>query len=659
MTRSAILLPAMARSSTRRRAVPRSCGLAAVALWIAVAGGWVPARLPAQVSAPSPGGATRPALSEDHGTQTVPQAPWRAAVERSLPLLQSSMERWITQRDCSSCHHQGLGLMALSLVEERGFAVERSAVARQLEHLVSGDAFVLTDWFEGIEAINPSFGNSFLALGEHAVGLPTDGRSAARAHFLAGQQAQSGAWLSESHRPPLEAAAHTATAFAVRVLRLHSVPTRAEDTRRRVVLAREWLRGAAALDQEQRAMRLLGLYWTDAEDEELAAAAAALLAQQQADGSWSQLDGGAGDAYATGQALTVLQQTGQLDHRAPAFTRGLAFLLAGQRPDGSWHVSTRRTGPGLPYFDAGYPHGEDQFLSFAAGAWATMALALGLDPRPTHWVHGNANAPLPAERTDPFQLPQPHRAAAFGTVEELTALLDAGAPVDEPGPELLTPLMFAVHDPAKWRLLLERGASHEPRTRRGFTPLSIAAWHSGAEDLVQALLERGADPGAMAFGEITPLYLAARTGNRRSAAHLLDAGAPLEAVAYGEVTPLLQAVFNDDVELVRLLLDRGAQLDRLYGGESALHIAAADGKEQLLALLLARGAAVDQPDGEGATPLTVAAGSNCGHGRIVAALLAAGADPQHRCAAGLTPLDWAERARNQSAIALLRRALGL
>ena len=59
----------------------------------------------------------------------------------------------------------------------------------------------------------------------------------------------------------------------------------------------------------------------------------------------------------------------------PTYLRGLAYLLADQREDGSWHVVSRSK-PFQPYFESGFPHGKDQFVSMAASGWATAALVL-------------------------------------------------------------------------------------------------------------------------------------------------------------------------------------------------------------------------------------------------------------------------------------------
>jgi hypothetical protein len=103
------------------------------------------------------------------------------------------------------------------------------------------------------------------------------------------------------------------------------------------------------------------------------------LKTQRDDGGWAQLDSLKSDAYATGSALVALHQAGALPTTDPAYQRGLKFLLATQQDDGSWHVKSRSK-PFQLYFESGFPHGKDQFISLAASSWATTALVLALPP---------------------------------------------------------------------------------------------------------------------------------------------------------------------------------------------------------------------------------------------------------------------------------------
>jgi hypothetical protein len=60
-----------------------------------------------------------------------------------------------------------------------------------------------------------------------------------------------------------------------------------------------------------------------------------------------------------------------------AYRKGLRFLLSKQLPDGSWLV-TSRSKPIQSYYESGYPHGTNQFISMSAASWATTALSLAL-----------------------------------------------------------------------------------------------------------------------------------------------------------------------------------------------------------------------------------------------------------------------------------------
>src|SRR6185369_6761478 len=99
-----------------------------------------------------------------------------------------------------------------------------------------------------------------------------------------------------------------------------------------------------------------------------------LLSQQGADGGWAQIPSLANDAYATGQALFALKESGALRPHDDAYQRGIRFLLTTQLEDGSWYVKSRVI-PIMPYFESDFPHGADQFISAAATNWAAMALA--------------------------------------------------------------------------------------------------------------------------------------------------------------------------------------------------------------------------------------------------------------------------------------------
>src|SRR5215467_8377063 len=133
-------------------------------------------------------------------------------------------------------------------------------------------------------------------------------------------------------------------------------------------LAGRWLETAQPKTTEDRAFLLLGLHWDGGNKQLMDRVAKDLLAEQRPDGGWAQLSTLASDAYATGLALFALSESHSLPVAAPAYQRGVQFLLKSQLADGSWHVRTR-TLPVQPYFDSDFPHGPDQFISVAATSW--------------------------------------------------------------------------------------------------------------------------------------------------------------------------------------------------------------------------------------------------------------------------------------------------
>ena len=134
-----------------------------------------------------------------------------------------------------------------------------------------------------------------------------------------------------------------------------------------------------AQDTEDRVFRLRAVQELGCPAADVRAAAQELIGTQQPDGGWAQRDGMESDAYATGTALAALHQAAGLAPDDPVYRRGVRFLLATQLEDGSWHVRSRSK-PFQLYFESGFPHGKDQFISLAASSWATTAVMLALPP---------------------------------------------------------------------------------------------------------------------------------------------------------------------------------------------------------------------------------------------------------------------------------------
>jgi squalene cyclase len=216
---------------------------------------------------------------------------------------------------------------------------------------------------------------SYILVGLAAAQYPPDAATDALARYVKRRQLADGGWRIASHRPPIESSDIEATALALRSLHAYGPATRKAEYARAIERGAAWLAHAQLKTTEDHAFRLLGLHWAGGSQTTIREAARALIARQRSDGGWSQLPTLASDAYATGQTLTALIESGAMKPADAVYEKGVRFLLTTQLEDGSWYVRSRAV-PVQPYFDSEFPHGKDQFISAAATNWATMALAI-------------------------------------------------------------------------------------------------------------------------------------------------------------------------------------------------------------------------------------------------------------------------------------------
>ncbi|CAM3853772.1 ankyrin repeat domain-containing protein [Deinococcus frigens] len=204
------------------------------------------------------------------------------------------------------------------------------------------------------------------------------------------------------------------------------------------------------------------------------------------------------------------------------------------------------------------------------------------------------------------------RANDAGAVCELTrqdrALLEAVSPMG------VSPVLFAMYygHPDMARVLVKQGASlnifeaaavgEAGRVRElldadcallhavspdGFSPLGLSAFF-GQDEVAGLLLWRGANVNAVSRNamQVQPLHSAVAGNHFNLVQKLLEAGADVNAAQHGGFTPLMGAAQNGDAELVRLLLSHGAQAGALTDdGRSAADLAQEEGHGEVLILL--------------------------------------------------------------------------
>ena len=299
----------------------------------------------------------------------------RDAVSISLPLLQHADEVFLKTATCVSCHNNSLFQMTAAVVRRKGFRIDEAIVREQMTRTRA----YLESWRErelqDIAIPGRIDTTTYILAGLAAARYPSDPATDALARYVKRRQLAEGGWRVAADRPPIESSDIAVTALALRSMQAYAPAPQKAEYARAIQRGAAWLAQARPASTEDHAFLLLGLGWSGERQSAIRKAASALIAQQRADGGWGQIPTLASDAYATGQALTALAESGAVKPTDPAYKKGVRFLLGTQLEDGSWYVRSRAV-PVQPYFDSEFPHGTDQFISAAATNWATMALAL-------------------------------------------------------------------------------------------------------------------------------------------------------------------------------------------------------------------------------------------------------------------------------------------
>jgi ankyrin repeat protein len=304
----------------------------------------------------------------------------QAAFERSISLLQRTDSNFMQKAGCVSCHHNTLTAMTVAVAREVGLPVDEQIARNQTKAIGS----YIETWREralqGVGIPGESATMSAILAGLAAGNCPPDAATDAFARYLQSQQWPDGRWRVFAHRPPIESSDFPVTAASLRALQVYAPKVQRAKYEMAVKRGADWLMNNRPQTTSERTYQLLGLGWAGvkANNEFIRKAVRELLAEQRPDGGWAQIPALVSDAYATGQVLVALRQAGRLPATDPAYKRGIEFLMKTQLEDGSWYVRTRVI-PLQPFFESGFPHGPDQWISAAATNWAAMALALSLN----------------------------------------------------------------------------------------------------------------------------------------------------------------------------------------------------------------------------------------------------------------------------------------
>ncbi|KAK8580222.1 hypothetical protein V6N12_070505 [Hibiscus sabdariffa] len=327
----------------------------------------------------------------------------------------------------------------------------------------------------------------------------------------------------------------------------------------------------------------------------------------------------------------------------------------------------------LKHFALETPHYGRTLLHHAILCGSTGAVKVLLS------CGANAECPVKTLKTEFRPI---HLAARLGWSETLQSLIDSGCDINSKTDSGDTALMICAkykHEECL-RVLTGAGADFGLVNVSGRSASSIAGsnrWFLGFQQAVLDVIKVGRIPKSSNVSVFSPLMFVAETGDVEALKALIGSGeVDLDYQNENGFSAIMIAALKGHVEAFRLLAYAGADVkllnksgetaitlselnqnrdlfekvmlelalekgNRNAGGFYALHCAARHGDLDAVALLTRRGYDVNVPDGDGYTPLMLAARE--GHGPMCELLISHGAACEFKNANGETALSLARK----------------
>jgi Squalene-hopene cyclase C-terminal domain len=301
----------------------------------------------------------------------------RKAIGSGLAFLKTDATKWREERKCATCHHGTMTVWALSEAKSQGFQIDAETLKD------------VTSWTkERLENIDTprdtrpgwnmlSTPAVYLALLSLAVpsqeAVSPDELKRITGHLLRHQESN-GSWAwslapAKNRPPPVFESDEVVTLMACMVLSPPASADRGEKSPARDGRARAaaWLtQNKTGTSTQARSLELFREVLAGKAPRDLDPPIKKLLRMQNPDGGWGQERNLPSDAYATGQALYFLSLAGVVRDNTE-IKRAVTFLVANQKDDGSWPM-TSRSHPGEKPMSNPVP------ITYFGSAWATLGL---------------------------------------------------------------------------------------------------------------------------------------------------------------------------------------------------------------------------------------------------------------------------------------------
>ena len=306
------------------------------------------------------------------------------AIRPALHRIQASLTVFVQKSACVSCHHQGLGVMTLTQAAQHQFDVDKNVIGEcfgqmaedgkagaAATHAAVQDAKYIK-MLPAVHLGDQVYGGAYILGALHSGGVPSNPGFGEGVTIMGRLQLPDGRFNS-IQRGIMEHSDIMTTGLTLSILKAYWPQDQSDEFNKMANKAKAWATSTRTTSAEDLAGRLLVLSEAGDQANQIPATAAALMKAQRSDGGWGIPQRQVSDSYTTGACIYALRTAAKIEATNANLKRAEAFLIRTQEDDGSWY-EPKLTPAYNNHFDSAFPHGYDQFASFAGTCWATLGL---------------------------------------------------------------------------------------------------------------------------------------------------------------------------------------------------------------------------------------------------------------------------------------------
>lgn len=287
----------------------------------------------------------------------------REAGQRGLDWLISSAVEWQRRENCYGCHVQSFAVLGAGVGRANRYRIETTQADELANYLVSIQSPQGDLTAGGGRTIHPGVQTALGGLGLSHYDDDYGAALVAMADWFVQQQSSDGRWPIDHQEAPVEQGDVMMTSSVLETVMAAQRSQKRPEYATAIDKGVEWLRSAPVETTQDIAFAIVGLRAAGVKenDADIQRLVDLLRSRQQADGGWGETIDLGSNGYATGQVLYAFKLA-EVPIRDKAFQRGALWLLQNQQADGSWQqINSQQTS-------------SDRSSDFATTMWAAIGL---------------------------------------------------------------------------------------------------------------------------------------------------------------------------------------------------------------------------------------------------------------------------------------------